>query len=303
MDRQNSSDSIQAFGRELVDARNYKGMSLEQIADITKIDVRYLKAMETGDWDMLPQPYMEAFLKAYAEAVGMNIPKVMKKYREMVQRRLDAAQPPEEAAEPDEAQHGVTAESKLSRDLFKYVLIGLFVFSAVAIFIVLLFNPFEERTRNIPVPVYQEKEVVPPKSSPGVLPADTAQALPVTSADTARSDTQKVFSPDQIPVGIHLRARATQPCWLRATLDEQTVQDVILQPGDTLSWNAVERVELFIGNAGGLDLSMDGEALGVLGPEGRPVTIVITPEGIQSQRLGKVTALRDTMDSKRRRNP
>jgi cytoskeletal protein RodZ len=302
MDRQNSSDSIQAFGRELVDARNYKGMSLEQIADITKIDVRYLKAMETGDWDMLPQPYMEAFLKAYAEAVGMNIPKVMKKYREMVQRKL-AAEPPEQAAEPPEAPPQEAADSRLSRDLFKFVLLGLVVFSVAALLLIFLFNPFKESTQIEPVPVVRESETVPTEGSSHDFPADTAQTLPAAPADSAVADTQKAFSPDQIPVGIHLRARATQPCWLRAALDEKTVQDVILQPGDTLIWNAAERVELFIGNAGGLDLSMDGQALGVLGPAGRPVTIVITPEGIQSQRLGKATAVRDTLDSKRRRSP
>lgn len=303
MNRQNSSDPIQAFGNELMDARNYKGMSLEQIADITKIDVRYLKAMEIGDWDMLPQPYMEAFLKAYAEAVGMNIPKVMKKYREMVQRRLTTEEHPEGTTGADEVPPQEAAESRLSKDLFKFVLLVLLVFSAAAIFLVFLFGPFKESNLRAPLPGVPKTEVIPAESSPSDLPADTARTPPVAQADSARADTQKIFQPDQIPVGIHLRARATQPCWLQATLDDITVQDVILQPGDTLSWNAAERAELFIGNAGGLELSMDGQALGVLGPENRPVTIVITPEGIQSQRLGKAMAMKDTTASKRRKSP
>jgi hypothetical protein len=71
-------------------------------------------------------------------------------------------------------------------------------------------------------------------------------------------------------------------------MDKKKIQDVLLAVGDTIAWRAATEIELVVGNAGGLELEMDGQSLGLLGPEGKAVTVLITPEGIKSQRMGKV---------------
>jgi len=60
------------FYIELKELRKSKGISLEQIHDRTKINIRYLRAVEAGDFDILPIPYLRLFLRAYADEIGGN---------------------------------------------------------------------------------------------------------------------------------------------------------------------------------------------------------------------------------------
>lgn len=61
------------LGRRLKTARVEKGYSLEELQQITKIQKRYLIAIEEGDFSRMPgEFYSRAFVKNYAEAVGLD---------------------------------------------------------------------------------------------------------------------------------------------------------------------------------------------------------------------------------------
>ena len=59
-----------SFYKELKELRKSKGISLDQIHERTKINLRYLKAIEAGNFDILPTPYLRLFLRAYAKEIG-----------------------------------------------------------------------------------------------------------------------------------------------------------------------------------------------------------------------------------------
>lgn len=64
---------LSELGLRLKHARESKAMTLEELQNVTKIQKRYLIAIEEGHLDMLPgQFYARAFIKNYAEAVGVN---------------------------------------------------------------------------------------------------------------------------------------------------------------------------------------------------------------------------------------
>ncbi|NLS38124.1 helix-turn-helix domain-containing protein [Fructobacillus tropaeoli] len=59
--------------QQLREARLEKGYTIDQLAEMTKIQPRFLQAIEDGDQDVLPgQFYARAFAKQFAEAVGLN---------------------------------------------------------------------------------------------------------------------------------------------------------------------------------------------------------------------------------------
>ncbi|RZP21308.1 helix-turn-helix domain-containing protein [bacterium] len=58
------------FYKELKDLRISKEISLEDLESKTKINVKYLNAIEQGDFDILPTPYLRLFIKAYAVEIG-----------------------------------------------------------------------------------------------------------------------------------------------------------------------------------------------------------------------------------------
>ncbi|MCQ4087251.1 helix-turn-helix domain-containing protein [Saccharibacillus sp. JS10] len=61
------------LGQQLKEARLQKGLSLEDVQEVTKIRKRYLEAIEQGDFKVLPGSfYVRAFIKTYAEAVDLD---------------------------------------------------------------------------------------------------------------------------------------------------------------------------------------------------------------------------------------
>ena len=309
-------DIAEAFGRELISARKFKGVTLEQISDATKIQMRYLEAMEAGHWDILPQPYMEAFLKAYAEVVGMNVPKVMKMFRDL-RRQMLAIEAPEEELPPEPVSTQPPRQTPQRKSSPRWIISGLLILGAAAVVLYIILKPSfsnrmvpqeesgESLQDSIPVTLAAEPAIQDTLSTPDSASTPLDSALAPSDSVSALSDSvQHVETmprvnalPVEIPVGVNLLARARQRCWLRAILDEETTREALLAPGDSLVLRAKDEVELLIGNAGGLELEMDGESLGVLGPNGRSVTVVINPDGIKSQRLGRASSNFDSLAS------
>jgi cytoskeletal protein RodZ len=68
------------FAEELKAAREKKGLTLQQVAQKTKIDIKFLEIMEEGDLSFLPELYVVAFLKNYARVVGLDEEITVQKY-------------------------------------------------------------------------------------------------------------------------------------------------------------------------------------------------------------------------------
>lgn len=66
----------------LKEAREEKGMSLDELQAATKIQKRYLTALEEGNYDVIPGNfYVRAFIKQYAEAVGLDSDQLFEEYK------------------------------------------------------------------------------------------------------------------------------------------------------------------------------------------------------------------------------
>ncbi len=71
------------LGQRLKEAREEKGLSLESLQEHTKIQKRYLAAIEEGNYDIMPGKfYTRAFIKQYAEAVGLHSDKIFDEYKD-----------------------------------------------------------------------------------------------------------------------------------------------------------------------------------------------------------------------------
>ncbi|WP_213423247.1 helix-turn-helix domain-containing protein [Bhargavaea massiliensis] len=70
------------LGARLKQARMEKGYSLEDLQEITKIQKRYLAAIEEGKFGIMPGTfYVRAFIKQYAEAVGLDADEMLAMYK------------------------------------------------------------------------------------------------------------------------------------------------------------------------------------------------------------------------------
>ncbi|MGE5648527.1 MAG: helix-turn-helix domain-containing protein [Acidobacteriota bacterium] len=66
--------------------RQHKGVSLRQIADTTKISMRFLLAIEKGDWKQLPGGiYNTSYIRQYARQIGYEETKLLAYYRSLAE--------------------------------------------------------------------------------------------------------------------------------------------------------------------------------------------------------------------------
>jgi cytoskeletal protein RodZ len=109
---------MSTFGEELRRERKLRGFRLREVADATKINLRYLEALEGNDFEHLPGGvFNRGFVRAYSQFIGVDPDAMVNAYllEEQAQKgegkvwdkqlfrrpRNDPAKPPsEERAEP-----------------------------------------------------------------------------------------------------------------------------------------------------------------------------------------------------------
>jgi cytoskeletal protein RodZ len=71
-------------GPDLPALRRHKGISLREIADSTKIGIRFPQAIEQGDFEQLPGGiYTTSYLRQYAREIGFEETHLLAYYRSL----------------------------------------------------------------------------------------------------------------------------------------------------------------------------------------------------------------------------
>jgi cytoskeleton protein RodZ len=198
MDEETETAEIPTVGEQLRAAREEKGFSLEDIASETRIPLRHLESLESGDWDKLPAPtYTIGFARNYAGAVGLDRSAISDQLRsEMGGQRTDSST----------VEHFEPADP--ARAMPRWL-----VLSAIAaiIIVVIFFTWIHGRSLSEEAPSQGSEEV-----------AQQAPA-PVAAAPAARP------AAAQGPVVL----TGTAAAWIRVTDQGKTLFEGMLQPGKT----------------------------------------------------------------------
>lgn len=128
------------IGAKLREARESKGMTLEDVQQRTKIQKRYLKAIEENNHSVMPgEFYTRAFIKEYAQTVGLNPDEVLEPKQQ--QQEATAAAPVQEESEaPSRQERSRVRENdrppRKERKGIPYlssIIIGLIVLAAIIV--------------------------------------------------------------------------------------------------------------------------------------------------------------------------
>ena len=83
------------FGRYLAQQRELRGVSRSDVANVTKIPVNLLVALESGDVERLPERiFVLNYIRAYAQVIGMESQEAVLRFEEIdrtVRTERDAA--------------------------------------------------------------------------------------------------------------------------------------------------------------------------------------------------------------------
>src|SRR5262249_43875543 len=83
------------FGASFKKAREAKGISLDQIAMDTRISTRFLRAIESEEFHLLPGGiFNRGFVRAYAERVGLDPDQAVSDYERLSGVRNDPVEAP-----------------------------------------------------------------------------------------------------------------------------------------------------------------------------------------------------------------
>ena len=245
-----------SFGENLRRERELRGVSLRDMADATKISVRFLEALEKDRGDLLPGGlFPRAFVRQYAKYLGLDTEKVVAEFLyEHGESGLEKPPPPRPP------RPGIPR--------------GLLLFIAVALAGgVLTWKRMGAERESA------RAEKTPPTSlAPVIQPGDRVYppppslgAEPTPAPATAPAD------------GITISLTAQQNCWVLAQADGQTVINRVLNEGETETFEAKGQIVLSVGNAGGLIFRVNdrpGVPLGKSGEVRR--NIVINKENLPS---------------------
>jgi cytoskeleton protein RodZ len=85
----------EAFGSYLKHERELRGVPLDEIAQSTKISIRFLRALEEGRFEDLPgEVFIKGFIRSYGQAIGSNVDELLAAYHESGSKPQDTKFPP-----------------------------------------------------------------------------------------------------------------------------------------------------------------------------------------------------------------
>ena len=125
---------LNEIGEKLKEARKAKGYTLDDLQQMTKIQKRYLIAIEEGNYDVMPGKfYARAFIKQYAGTVGLNGDQLLEEYTDAVRHTHDEEYV--EKVSTDQTRSGKNTENVFLtkvQDYLPTILIGLLAVAIVA---------------------------------------------------------------------------------------------------------------------------------------------------------------------------
>jgi cytoskeleton protein RodZ len=267
-----------------------RGWTLQDVSDRTGISITVLGALESGNSGNLVAPSVaDALLRKYSAALKAE-----------AEQTAYCAQ---KTAAKDGAGFGKT---------FQFIMTGLILCAAlVVVFLGTVFwsaqdtkdlsltsyepatgqsvttpstTTSEQKKVSVPKELPLERRDLPAvaKQAPGPSPADvTPGSVPVREEDAIAA----VEPAEKAVDSNHPRAYARlvhsleivtdQRTWIQVVVDGKNTETELLQAGETRKWRAMDKVDLVVGNGGGVRVEWDGNPVEISSGRGHVVRLTL----------------------------
>ena len=238
-----------SIGGRLKSAREAKKLSLEEAVRATKIQKSTLKAVEEDRLDEVLEPaYAKIFLKKYAGYLGMDGQAVVQEWM------ASSGAPPQESQIRVETEAVRMKEQPPSyhRALLPVGvgLVGLVGIGFLGYLSVELVGTFSKNRPAAPQPARKQ---------------------------VAQAPARKLLVPRSQPLKLTIQTK--DKVWMQVKADGSVIFQDVLPKGAKEVWTAKDELELWTGNAGAMELTLNGHDLGSPG-QGVRKGIKVTREGL-----------------------
>ncbi len=234
----------QGFGTWLRCQREGREITLREIADSTKISLRYLQAFEEEKFEVLPSlVFARGFLGQYARYIGLE-PEEAVNFFDLARRAGDSE---ETQVEP--------RRSVRRTPIWAYLMaIAAVALLLLVVYLLSWYNDRRQGEEPASSPVAVPSSVVPPVSAAAAAGEVAATSTPAALGASPKVDAAgaRPMAEGVAPVLAPLRVTVdfTGQCWVEAWIDGVRALSEIRVQGESLQLNAEREVQLTFGDAG-----------------------------------------------------
>ncbi len=256
------------IGETLRRERLQQGLDLQQVSETTKIGTRMLQAMEQNDFSKLPGGvFTRSFIRQYAVALGLQATALDEQLSHL---QSTMEEPVKSEARKDvitEGSHYSLSDYNSARNSGSMWMSLVWVVLATAVGGAVYY------AMNRP----PATAVAPSRPAPRPAP----QSAPPPESTTPAPVTAAIATPEPVPSDspVQVILTAKDKAWVSITADGKSQYVGDMQTDEKRTVQARERVKLVAGNAGALEISLNGKPVDPIGPKGQVRVVEFTTVG------------------------
>jgi cytoskeletal protein RodZ len=257
---------MNVFSEELKKARESKGITLLDISKQTRITIKYLEAIEQGTFDVLPQTYIRAFIKTYAEKVGLNPVDILKKYEiTVVGKYTDVRTIGGLAGTITDNNFNNGNIEEIEKELHQQTQTRKTIYVIVAVIGTILLSLYILNNLNFNAQTEKINEI----SFQDIVKEQEKKNLAHTKINSIDTSVQLQTKPVK-PQSLVLQGVALDSVWLNITLDDNPTRKGYVLTGGKREWTAKNEITISISDAGKMKFKINGTELSI-GKKGQRV--------------------------------
>lgn len=274
------------FAEQLRKARQKKGISLQQIAAKTRIDIKFLEAIDNGNFGFLPDLYVKAFIRQYAKSVDLDENETIKKYEDIlagkyieydepkslleqkIETRTEEPEPPKEKQTPVFDSSPAVEKFKTQPDDLNRKLRLLIYAAGVILVGVIIYFSLSNRSSTIVVEEVPYEKILEETRNRYEVKEEKKDSL----ADFVSSDSIALQ---------FINTDSVDSAWVMVIHDDSFKEDFLLYPGSSKSVRAKDNLKFTLGNSGVILLKFDNQQLDFEGRKGSVRHFEVNRKGIQ----------------------
>lgn len=269
---------LDKFADELRKQREKSGISLQQLATKTRIDLKFLEAIDQGNFAFLPELYVKAFVKQYAKTIGLDENLIIKKYEAAKEGReydpnqvavpeikndtpqkIETTSPPVNKPVTPVKSYFENPLEKKSEDERKpnkqnILWLGIGAFAVLAFALIYIF--LIDKSEKIVVEETPIEESVQENSQ-------RYEEEPTTQTPTDST----VIAP-AVTDSLYLTFISKETSWIYVIMDDNKTQEFTLSPNSKFTVVTSKDFKVTVGNSGGVSLQLNGQPIEFSGRSG-----------------------------------
>jgi len=274
----NINNELKLLSEELKNARESNNITLQAIFKRTRIDIKFLKALEEGDFNVIDEIFIKAFLKEYASSVGLKPDEIIAKYELAKQGKLkdfgqsvsenSSEEKPKKSTKvfisPDLESPVQNFGSKKSKQILIFAVGLSFLVIVTLLYLLFLKDRDAIIVQQKPFEEVQEE----------MMNNDDKSRFDLAAADSSNSESVQSGK-------LKLQIIANSKVWLRVVMDKQNQDEFFLEKDSSKILNAFHNYSILLGDAGSVKFILNGKPLNFNASRGEIKNISIDSTGLK----------------------